>query len=369
MQSDTQKDKFGDLEVENMIIQEKRYLRGFDNNLESENLNLNKNRIGSTALETQIDLSVVIPVYNEQENIIPLLNEIESVFRGQKISYEIIAVDDGSSDGSQEILQQEFHKRSCLKVIMFRKNFGQTAAFDAGFQCATGKTVVTMDADGQNDPADIPKMLEILDQGYDFVAGWRKNRKDSALNRNLPSKIANFLIRQITKTKLKDLGCSLKVYKKEIVDDLQLYGEMHRFIGVLAEGVGAKVTQIEVNHRPRMAGVSKYNISRTFKVLLDLITVWFLKSYQTKPIYVFGGAGLLMCFGSFLSMCLVLYYKITGGVWVHKNPIFLIGLILGVIGIQFIALGLIAEIMVRSYFESQNKRPFIVAKTLSKMES
>lgn len=310
------------------------------------------------------ELSVILPVYNEQDNLVPLMNEIEFALKSKGISFEIIAVDDGSSDKSRSILEAEYLSRPYLRLVFFRKNFGQTAAFDAGFRYSTGETIVTLDADGQNDPADIPKMLDVLNQGFDFVAGWRKNRKDSAINRNIPSKIANFLIRRTTKTTLKDLGCSLKLYKKSIAQDLNLYGEMHRFIGVLVESAGARVAQVEVNHRPRMTGVSKYGINRTFKVVLDLITVWFLKSYQTKPIYVFGGAGLMTIGISILSLLAVAYQKIAMDVWVHKNPLFIIGMILGIVGVQFIALGLMAEIMIRSYFESSNRRPYSVSKEM-----
>src|SRR5581483_3122243 len=224
-----------------------------------------------------MDISIVLPIYNERENLRPLLAEIERGLEPTHLSYEVIAVDDGSTDGSADLLRELAGEKDYLKVILFRQNFGQSAAFDAGFRAASGRLVVTMDADLQNDPADIPRMIEMLEQNQlDFVAGNRGDRKDALVLRKLPSRIANRLIRFVTGTKLHDLGCSLKLYRREFVSELRLYGEMHRFIGVLVEGLGARTMEMTVNHRPRRAGSSKYGIGRTFKVLLDLLTVWFM---------------------------------------------------------------------------------------------
>ncbi|MCC6558260.1 MAG: glycosyltransferase family 2 protein, partial [Polyangiaceae bacterium] len=283
-----------------------------------------------------MDLSIIVPVYNEKDNLRPLVDELDEVLGATGKEYEIIAIDDGSRDGSDEILREMARERRAVKAILFRRNSGQTAAFDAGFRAASGKVVVTMDADLQNDPHDIPAMVERLDQGFDLVSGWRKKRKDGFILRRLPSVIANSIIRRITKAPIHDLGCSLKVYRKEITDELRLYGEMHRFIAPLAESMGARIAEIVVNHRPRRAGASKYGLSRTLKVVLDLVTVWFMRGFQTKPIYVFGGGGLaLLALGAMTTM-VVLWEKLVDHVWVHRNPLFLIAIMLTITGVQFI---------------------------------
>ncbi|MCC6805895.1 MAG: glycosyltransferase family 2 protein [Deltaproteobacteria bacterium] len=311
------------------------------------------------------DLSVILPIYNERENLSPLLAEIDEALSGAGLNYEIIAVDDGSTDGSTAVLKQLCEKNPRVRVVLFRRNAGQTAAFDAGFRYATGRLVVTMDSDRQNDPHDIPRMIEMLQEGhYDLISGWRKKRKDGAVLRRLPSLIANWVIRRVTKTKIHDLGCSLKVYRREITDELRLYGEMHRFIAPLAEGIGAKVGEFVVNHRAREAGTSKYGIARTFKVVLDLITVWFLRSYQTKPIYVFGGAGASMLGVGFLLSLYTVWEKLTLDIYVHRNPLFSVAIMLTLIGFQFLGMGIISEIIVRTYFESQDKRIYSVAELI-----
>jgi glycosyltransferase involved in cell wall biosynthesis len=307
-------------------------------------------------------LSILIPVYNEEENLVPLVSELETVLGVLGQSFEIILVDDGSTDKSPEILSRLAGEKDFLKVILFRRNTGQTAAFDAGFCHASGEIIITMDSDLQNDPRDIGQMLSLLDQGCDFVAGWRRDRKDGFLLRTLPSRIANRIIRFVTGTQIHDLGCSLKAYRKELTDELRLYGEMHRFIGVLMEGLGARIGEIEVHHRPRHAGQSKYNLIRTFKVLLDLVTVWFMQGYRTKPSYVFGGTGFTLLGLSGLISVFVLWQKFGLGIWVHRNPLFLIAVIFLVIGVQFIALGLLAELMVRTYFESSKQKPYLIAR-------
>lgn len=307
-------------------------------------------------------ISIVLPIFNERDNLEPLLLEIEEAVAPMARPFEIIAINDGSTDGSGRILEQMARKHPALKVIHFRRNFGQSAAFDAGFRHAEGGIIVTMDADRQNDPRDIPRMIEMLEkQGYDFVSGWRKNRKDAFLLRQTTSKIANWIIRRVTKTRIHDLGCSLKAYRREITDEIFLYGEMHRFLAPLAEGAGARVGELVVNHRARVAGESKYGLSRTGKVLLDLFTVWFMKSYHTKPIYIFGGTGFAMLATSVLTSAWVLYDKLWLDIRVHNNPLFILSMIFLLMGIHFIGLGLIAEIVVRVYFESQKKRAYLIA--------
>ena len=312
-----------------------------------------------------MDLSIILPIYNEVENIPQLISEIEETIRPLMLDYEILAINDCSTDGSLQLLEEMAKNNSQLKVLSFFTNSGQTAAFDAGFKNSSGKILITMDSDLQNDPRDIPKMLEKMNEGFDYVTGWREKRKDGFILRKFPSKIANFIIRKVTKTKFKDLGCSLKVYRRSVVDHLHLYGEMHRFIGVLIESMGVKVAQIPVNHRPRVAGVSKYGINRTFKVILDLLTVWFMKGFCTKPVYVFGGTG-LFCFGlSILSLGISSYQKIFFETKIHRNPLFLISMVLILVGVQMLALGLIADMLMRTYFESQNIRPYIIAKKVN----
>ena len=309
-----------------------------------------------------MDISVILPIFNERENLLPLLLEIEGVLDATGKSYEIIAVDDGSDDGSVELLKKLAKEHPHLRAVFFRKNSGQAAAFDAGFRNASGDVVVTMDADLQNDPKDIPALIEKLETGgYDLVTGWRKDRKDGALLRKIPSRIANRMIRRMTGTKVHDLGCSLKVYRKHVTDEIRLYGEMHRFISVLAASQGAKIGEMVVNHRARRAGVSKYGIRRTIKVLLDLMTVSFLRGYQTKPIYVFGTLGMLMFGAGTLLSALVLWEKYDEGVWVHRNPLFMVAIMLFLMAFQFVGTGILAEVIVRTYFESQDKTAYTIA--------
>ncbi len=318
----------------------------------------------STRPAVTVQLSVVLPIYNERDNIVPLLDELHEALQGWR-SFELIAVDDASSDGSIELLREEQARRPSLRVIRLRRNAGQTAAFDAGFRRARGELVVTMDADRQNVPADIPRLVEKLEQDHlDLVSGWRRQRQDGFWLRRLPSRLANGLIRKVTHAPVHDLGCSLKVYRREIVQELRLYGEMHRFIAPIADSLGARIGELEVQHRPRVAGQSKYGLGRSFKVLLDLLTVWFMRGYQTKPIYVFGGAGLAMFAGSGLVSAYVLYQKWVLGAWVHKNPLFILAVMLALMGMQALGTGLIAEVNVRTYFESLGKPAYSIAETL-----
>ena len=307
------------------------------------------------------DISVILPVYNERENLERLLEELNGAMLPMGRPFEIIAVNDGSTDGSAALLENLKIQYVQLKVIHFRRNFGQSAAFDAGFRNVSGSIIVTMDSDLQNDPRDIPKMISLLEEGYEFISGWRKDRKDPAVLRKIPSLIANWAIRKVTKTKVHDLGCSLKVYRKHIVEEIRLYGEMHGFLAPLAESAGASVAEFEVNHRARTAGESKYGLSRTVKVILDLLTVWFMRGYQTKPIYVFGTAGLASISAAVACAGIVLWDKLYLNVLVHNNPIFLLLIMFSLIGLQFLAIGLVAEIVVRIYFESRNKSGYLIA--------
>jgi glycosyltransferase involved in cell wall biosynthesis len=308
-----------------------------------------------------VDLSIVLPICDERDNVEPLFDEIAAVLRPFGRSFEIIAVDDGSRDGTTDVLRRMAAERSYVKLLVFRRNHGQSAAFDAGFRHASGDVVVTMDADRQNDPADIPGLLAMLDEGYDVVTGWRQQRRDGFALRRLPSRIANALIRLITGTRVHDLGCSLRVYRRAITDELRVYGEMHRFIAVLAEDLGARVGERVVNHRPRPTGRSKYGLGRMFRVLLDLCTVWFLKRFQTKPIYIFGGIGALMALAGSGLCAIVLWQKFQLGVWVHRNPLFSIAVMCFLMAMQFIGAGLLAEMIIRTYFESQGKPSYSIA--------
>ena len=311
-----------------------------------------------------MDITIVLPIYNERENLRPLLDEIERALSGMRQTFEVIAIDDGSTDGSALCLRELAAQRPYLKAIFFRQNYGQSAAFDAGFRAASGQFIVTMDADLQNDPADIPRMVAMIhDRDLDFIAGHRAQRSDNLFFRRLPSRIANWVIRRVTGTRLRDLGCSLKIYRREVVQELRLYGEMHRFIGVLVEGLGSRTAEIEVNHRPRHSGSSKYGLSRTFKVMLDLVTVWFMRGYQTKPIYVVGGIGMILAALSVMLSGFVLWEKLARGVWVHRNPLFILSMMMFVIAVQFLVLGVLAEIMVRTYFESRQKASYLVGDT------
>ena len=303
-----------------------------------------------------LDLSVIVPVYNEQDNLVSLHGEIVKAVDG-KFSFEVIFIDDGSSDNSFQILKELQAKDSRVRVILFRRNFGQTAAMSAGFDHARGQVIVPLDGDRQNDPADIPKLIDKLDEGFDVVSGWRKDRKDKTLTRKFPSKVANWIIGKMTGVKLHDYGCSLKAYRSDVLKSIRLYGEMHRFIPALASWSGAKITEMPVNHRPRTAGVAKYGLERIIKVVLDLMTVKFLGSYATKPIYIFGGLGILSGIGSTISGLVVLYLKFISPqhLSMNRNPLLILSAILFMATIQFILMGLLAEMIVRTYHESQDR--------------
>ncbi|MBN1804914.1 MAG: glycosyltransferase family 2 protein [Sedimentisphaerales bacterium] len=309
------------------------------------------------------ELSVVVPLLNEQDNIGPLCDQITHILK-DKYLYEIIFVDDGSTDNSLDILADLQKKDNRIRVISFRKNFGQTAAMSAGFTYAKGKIIIAMDADLQNDPADIPAMIDKLNEGFDVVSGWRKKRHDNAIKRRLPSKIANWFISAITGVKLHDYGCTLKAYRREVLEETKLYGEMHRFIPALASWSGAKIAEMVVNHRPRTAGKTKYGIGRTLKVILDLITVKFLGSFSTKPIYIFGGLGLASGIAAIASAWYVIYQKIAYDFAINRNPVLVLTALLITTTIQFILMGLLAELLVRTYHESQNRPTYVIKQIL-----
>jgi len=310
-------------------------------------------------------ISIVVPLLNEQDNIGPLYEQITQSLT-DKYNYETIFVDDGSSDNSFNILSGLQKADNKVRVIRFRKNFGQTPALAAGFAHAKGSIIVAIDADLQNDPADIPKMIQKLEEGFDVVSGWRKKRHDNAITRLIPSKIANWLIATITRVKLHDFGCTLKAYRKEVLDETKLYGEMHRFIPALASWNGANICEMVVNHRPRTAGTAKYGLSRTLKVVLDLITVKFLGSFSTKPIYIFGGLGVLSGMASVLCGLVVLYQKFISDTHLsmNRNPLLVMTAMLFTATIQFILMGLLAELLVRTYHESQDRPTYVIKEIL-----
>jgi len=324
----------------------------------------------TTRSDGHVQLSVVVPLLDEQDNLPPLYEQITRALEG-RYEYEIVFVDDGSTDGSFGILKGLHASDPRVRVIRFRRNFGQTAALSAGFAHARGEVVVAMDADLQNDPADIPMLVSKLDEGYDVVSGWRKKRHDKALTRRLPSRIANGLISRITEVKLHDFGCTLKAYRWEVLAETRLYGEMHRFIPALASWSGAKVTECVVNHRPRTAGKAKYGLERTVKVVLDLITIKFLGSFSTKPIYIFGGLGVVSAFAGLLSGLAVLYQKFFAHshLAMNRNPLLTLTAVLMITTVQFILMGLLAELLVRTYHESQNRPTYVIKEVLESSDN
>ena len=304
---------------------------------------------------TGLDLSLVIPVFNERRNLRPLFESLRETLDALGLRYEILFIDDGSTDGSAEELHSLEWSDPRVRVLELVRNFGQTAAIAAGFEHAQGRIIIPMDADLQNDPRDIPRILAKLQEGYDVVSCWRRERKDPWLTRILPSWVANRLISRISGVYLHDYGCTLKGYRRELVQHIRLYGEMHRFIPIFASWAGAQVAEISVLHHPRQHGRSKYGIGRTLKVLLDLMTIKFLGSYSTKPMYLFGGLGFLAFLGGSLLSAVTLWQKFFHGVKAHRNPLLLLSVFLFIVGLQFILFGLVAELIVRTYHESQDK--------------
>ncbi len=310
-------------------------------------------------------LSIIVPVYNEGENIVLLYKAVEKSVTTMGIPWELILVDDGSQDNSLEKIKgivKEHPKH--VSAVVLRRNFGQTAAIAAGIDHSEGEIIILLDADLQNDPADIPIMVEKLAEGYDLVSGWRFHRQDKFLTRTLPSRIANSLISAVTGVKLHDYGCTLKAYRREVLTGFRLYGEMHRFIPVYANSVGAKIVEIKVQHHARKFGKEKYGLERIFKVILDLFTVKFLTSYSSKPIYLFGGAGLLLITFSFITSLILGIRRIITKISPFSSPLFTISAMIAIMGFQSILMGLIAELLVRTYHESQNKPVYTVREVI-----
>ncbi len=306
------------------------------------------------------DISIVIPIRNESQNIPGLFEELSGVLEGLGRPYEILAVEDGSTDDSFERLAAVQARDAHVRVIRFRRNFGQTAAFSAGFAYARGRLIVTLDGDLQNDPRDIPAMVARLDEGYDIVCGWRHERKDPFLSRRLPSMAANALISWSTGVRLHDYGCSLKVFRAEVVKPLKLYGEMHRFLPAIASEAGVRIAEVAVNHRAREHGRSHYGISRTVRVALDLLTVKFLLSYSTRPLQIFGLVGMLMGLAGVAVTGWLSYVKLAWHQSIGTRPLLLLGILLIFTGVQLVTLGLLAELQARTYHESQNKPTFAI---------
>ncbi len=309
-------------------------------------------------------LSVIIPVYNEEESLPSFAEELIAAVSKIPMPWEIIFVDDGSSDQSQAVIRKIAATDSRVKGVFLGRNAGQTSALSAGIQKSSGTLIASLDADGQNDPKDLERLISKLNEGYDVVSGWRKNRKDPWLNRRLPSQIANALISRVTGVYLHDYGCSLKLYKTEYLKPIRLYGEMHRFVPAFAGFLGAKITELEVNHRPRIKGKSKYGISRTLKVILDLLTVKFMDSYMGKPIYLFGGGGIIMMLLGALAAAITLYKKFALGIFVKDQPLFQVAIFFSLIGFQLLLLGLLAEILVRTYFDIKDKNSYFIRETV-----
>ncbi|HEY3581313.1 MAG TPA: glycosyltransferase family 2 protein [Pyrinomonadaceae bacterium] len=310
------------------------------------------------------EVSVFLPVYNEEPNLRPLHAKLDAALKALGRSAEIVYVDDGSTDDSLKILREIAEMDPRVRVVALRRNYGQTAAMAAGIDAARGKVLIPMDADLQNDPADIERLLDTLDEGYDVVSGWRKNRKDKMVTRKIPSMIANRLISWIGGVPLHDYGCSLKAYRRESLQDVRLYGEMHRFIPIYASWAGARVTEIPVEHHARTMGKSKYGLSRTLKVVFDLMTIKFMASYQTKPIYVFGSFGMLAFAISLLAGLYALFLKIIHKADFVQTPLPILTIVMFAVGVQFLLMGLLAEMLVRTYHESQAKAIYAVRERL-----
>lgn len=308
-------------------------------------------------------VSIVIPLYNEEENAEILHQRLKEAVDKLGLEYEIIYVDDGSTDRTLAILETIQEKDKKVVALSFRRNFGQTAAFAAGFDFAKGDVVVTMDGDLQNDPNDIPRLLELI-KDYDLVSGWRKERKDPFFTRRMPSMLANWIISKVTGVRLHDYGCSLKAYRRDVIKNLKLYGEMHRFIPAVASWYGVSMAEVETTHHPRLRGKSKYGLSRTIKVILDLITVKFLQSFSTKPLQFFGPIGLLSSAAGFLISSYLSIEKVFFGKPLGGRPLLLLGVLLIIVGIQLIGMGLLGEMLVRVYHESQNKPIYVIKKVI-----
>jgi len=311
-----------------------------------------------------MDLSVVVPLYNEEQSLSPLVHQVLAAVRPLGLNFELVLVDDGSRDGTAAELKRLQAEVPELVAVLLRRNYGQTAAMAAGFDASCGRVIVTLDGDLQNDPGDIPLLLERLQEGYDLVSGWRHRRQDASLSRLLPSLVANRLIGRVTGLRLHDYGCSLKAYRREVIEDLNLYGELHRFLPALAAIEGARITEVQVNHHARRFGQSKYGIDRTFRVLMDLLTVWFMKRFLTRPMHVFGLGGLVaMGAGLLISLWLVAE-KLLLGMELGDRPLLLVALISFLTGVQLFCFGLLAELQMRTYHESQGRPIYRIRDTL-----
>ena len=314
-------------------------------------------------MNSNVALSIVVPIYNEEESLPFLVNQLLEVLQPMEETFELVLVNDGSSDNSAEVIRKLSFEIPELVGVLLRKNYGQTAAMAAGFDISSGEIVVTLDGDLQNDPADIPLLVNKIRDGFDLVSGWRYRRQDAAISRKLPSKIANRLIGKVTGVRLNDYGCSLKAYRKEVLTDMRLYGELHRFLPVLANIEGARITEVKVNHRARQFGSSKYGIDRTFRVLMDLLTVWFMNRFLTRPMYVFGFGGILAIIGSFITSFYLLTIKLLGED-IGNRPLLIFALLLAVTGVQLFGFGLLGELQIRTYHESQNRPIYRIRETL-----
>ena len=314
-------------------------------------------------MSAPLDLSVVVPLYNEEESLPHLVEQLLASLRPSGERFELVLVNDGSSDRTAEVLERLSRDIPELVGVVLRKNYGQTAAMAAGFDVAQGEVIVSLDGDLQNDPADIPMLLAKLREGYDLVSGWRHQRQDAALQRKLPSKIANRLIGRVTGVRLHDYGCSLKAYSRDVLSDMRLYGELLRFLPALAFIEGARITEVKVNHRARQFGSSKYGIDRTFRVLMDLLTVWFMKRFLTRPMYVFGFGGLIAILLSLVASSYLLAVKLMGGD-IANRPLLTLAVVLGLAGIQLFCFGLLGELQIRTYHESQDRPIYRIRETL-----
>ncbi len=308
----------------------------------------------------KMDLSIVIPVYNEDESVGRLYSGLNKTLSKLKIKYEVIFVDDGSIDRTYKELKKINKKNSSYKIIRFRRNFGQTSAMSAGFHYSSGEVIITLDADLQNDPKDIPAILKKLDEGYDIVSGWRRERKDKAVSRRFPSMVANKIISRLSGVYLHDYGCTLKAYRKEVIENIELYGEMHRYIPAVASRMGVSVAEIPVTHHSRKYGKSKYGISRTIRVILDIITIKFLLSYSQRPIQIFGLLGLLSGTAGFITTAYLIIMRIFFNQSLADRPLFILSIFMIFIGIQLITMGLLAEINMRIYHEAQDKPTYVI---------
>jgi len=323
----------------------------------------------SPTLFTPVDLSVIVPIYNEVESIPRLLEAIAIAMQDSLLSYEIICVDDGSRDGSTDLLRQQAQERQDLRAVILRRNYGQTAAMAAGFHHALGRVLITLDGDLQNDPTDIPLLITKLEEGYDLVSGWRKARQDATMTRLLPSKVANWLIGEVTGVKLHDYGCSLKAYRAELVADMHLYGELHRFLPALAFIEGARITEVPVRHHARRFGQSKYGLDRTFRVLMDLLTIFFMKKFLTRPMHVFGMFGVASLLLGILVGGYLTFLKLALGERIGDRPLLILAVVLFITGVQLFSFGLLAELLMRTYHESQNRPIYRVREVIGRMEN